>query len=203
MISKLTFYDFDALDVVEGVNLVVSFKQSDIPRFCDVVEGYCTLSAYSKYENKLSAFIACIIDSIPDDQCYIVRYDDCWTANDSVMPDLHIALEHNNISNINKAIVGKKCSKLVSSLAELSEIQSKVTTWGYDLKPEWLPFVTCLGDCDILLFDLNRYEQNNTNYILYGDQEERVENWAYIKGGFQKWIDRLIVSQGSKYWSWF
>ena len=55
--------------------------------------------------------------------------------------------------------------------------------------PEWLPFVTCLGDCDILLFDLNRYEQNNTNYILYGDQEERVENWAYIKGGFQKWID--------------
>lgn len=63
---------------------------------------------------KLSAFIACIIDSIPDDQCYIVRYDDCWTANDSVMPDLHIALEHNNISNINKAIVGKKCSKLVS-----------------------------------------------------------------------------------------
>ena len=26
---------------------------------------------------------------------------------------------------------------------------------------------------------------------------------AYIKGGFQKWIDRLIVSQGSKYWSWF
>lgn len=114
LISKLTFYDFDALDVVDGVNLVVSFKQSDIPRFCDVVEDYCTLSAYSKYENKLSAFIACIIDSIPDDQCYIVRYDDCWTANDSVMPDLHIALEHNNISNINKAIVGKKCSKLVS-----------------------------------------------------------------------------------------
>ena len=61
LISKLTFYDFDALDVVEGVNLVVSFKQSDIPRFCDVVEGYCTLSAYSKYENKLSAFIACIM----------------------------------------------------------------------------------------------------------------------------------------------
>ena len=91
----------------------------------------------------------------------------------------------------------------ILSLAELSEIQSKVTTWGYDLKPGWLPFVTCLGDCDILLFDLNRYEQNNTNYILYGDQEERVENWAYIKGGFQKWIDRLIVSQGSKYWSWF
>ena len=41
LISKLTFYDFDALDVVDGVNLVVSFKQSDIPRFCDVVEGYC------------------------------------------------------------------------------------------------------------------------------------------------------------------
>ena len=64
LISKLTFYDFDALDVVDGVNLVVSFKQSDIPRLCDVVEGYCTLSAYSKYENKLSAFIACIIDSL-------------------------------------------------------------------------------------------------------------------------------------------
>ena len=44
LISKLTFYDFDALDVVDGVNLVVSFKQSDIPRFCDVVEGYCSWS---------------------------------------------------------------------------------------------------------------------------------------------------------------
>lgn len=79
----------------------------------------CSPQPYHRYRkkrllNKLSAFIACIIDSIPDDQCYIVRYDDCWTANDSVMPDLHIALEHNNISNINKAIVGKKCSKLVS-----------------------------------------------------------------------------------------
>lgn len=42
----------------------------------------------------------------------------------------------------------------ILSLAELSEIQSKVTTWGYDLKPEWLPFVTCLGDCDILLMFL-------------------------------------------------
>lgn len=91
----------------------------------------------------------------------------------------------------------------ILSLAELAEIQSVVTTWGYHLKPEWIPFVTCLGDCDILLFDLRRYGENNPNYIVYGDQEEPVENWTYIKGGFQKWLDRLIVSQGSKYWSWF
>lgn len=49
----------------------------------------------------------------------------------------------------------------ILSLAELSEIQSKVTTRGYDLKPEWLPFVTCLGDCDILLFDLKGIWDHN------------------------------------------
>lgn len=61
LISKLTFYDFDALDVVDGVNLVVSFKQSDIPRFCDVVEGYCTLSAYSKYENSCRLLLPALL----------------------------------------------------------------------------------------------------------------------------------------------
>ena len=34
-------------------------------------------------------------------------------------------------------------------------------------------------------------------------KKNELRNWAYIKGWIQKWIDRLIVSQGSKYWSWF
>ena len=35
------------------------------------------------------------------------------------------------------------------------------------------------------------------------DTECDSENdFCYIKGDFEKWIDRLFVSQGSKYWRW-
>lgn len=118
LISKLKFYDFDTLDVVDGVNLAVSFKQSEIPRFCDVVEGFCHLSAYSEFENKLSSFITYAIDLIPEEQCYIVRYGDSWVVNEAAMPDLHIALERNNVTDVYKAIVGEKYSEIVSAFVK-------------------------------------------------------------------------------------
>lgn len=91
----------------------------------------------------------------------------------------------------------------IYGLDEIIDVNKQVKTWGYDLKPEWLVFATWLGDCDILVFDIKNYKAGANNYILDGEQGERVEDWAIIRGNFEKWIDRLIVAQGAKYWRWY
>lgn len=58
-------------------------------------------------------------------------------------------------------------------------------------------------DGDILLFDLKKLASEKRDYILDGDEGYQVENWDYIKGDFGKWLDRLIVAQGAKYWRWY
>jgi hypothetical protein len=64
-------------------------------------------------------------------------------------------------------------------------------------------FTQWIGDSDVLIFDLERVKQNNKYNILYGDMTEKISSWEYLKGDFNQWLDRLIVSQGSKYWHWF
>ena len=85
---------------------------------------------------------------------------------------------------------------------ELNNMAVQVKSWGYELKPEWIVFATWLGDCDMLVFDLSKCNSKNNDYILDGEQGEKVDDWDIIKGDFAKWIDRLIVSQGAKYWRW-
>lgn len=91
----------------------------------------------------------------------------------------------------------------IYGLDEIIDISNQVKSWGYELRPGWLVFATWLGDCDILLFDLIKSEAGINNYIIDGEQGERVEDWINIKGSFEKWIDRLIVAQGAKYWRWY
>ena len=91
----------------------------------------------------------------------------------------------------------------ILGLDELIDMSMQVKEWGYELSPEWLVFATWLGDCDILIFDLSKDNSGEKNYIVDGEQGERIEDWVRIKGNFNKWIDRLIVSQGAKYWRWY
>jgi len=91
----------------------------------------------------------------------------------------------------------------ILGLDELISITKEVSRWGYELKPEWLVFATWLGDCDILVFDLEKSTMGSRNYIIDGDSGDRVADWDYLKGDFAHWIDRLIVSQGAKYWKWY
>jgi hypothetical protein len=58
------------------------------------------------------------------------------------------------------------------------------------------------GDGDMLLFDINKSNENERNYIIDGDQGYQTDEWDYIKGDFENRIDRLIVAQGTKYWRW-
>ena len=61
-------------------------------------------------------------------------------------------------------------------------------------------FASWLGDRDILIFDTDVSNYNKNNYIIDGDKCDSVDEFEYINGDFERWIDRLIVSQSSKYW---
>ncbi len=91
----------------------------------------------------------------------------------------------------------------IYGLDEIIDISNHVKDWGYELKPEWIVFATWLGDCDILIFDLTKSKNGINHYIIDGEQGEEVGDWINIKGNFEKWIDRLIVAQGAKYWRWY
>jgi len=126
------------------------------------------------------------------------------TKNNIILPDGYKNfLKITNGAVIFKDIQYGQWGCRILGLDELIDISNQVDSWGYELKPGWLVFATWLGDCDILVFDINKSKAGINNYIIDGEQGERVDDWVNIKGDFAKWIDRLIVSQGAKYWRWY
>jgi hypothetical protein len=90
----------------------------------------------------------------------------------------------------------------ILGLNELMQMTLESKNRGYHIKDKWIVFATWIGDGDILLFDITKSNENEKNYIIDGDQGYQTDEWDYIKGGFENWIDRLIVAQGAKYWRW-
>lgn len=91
----------------------------------------------------------------------------------------------------------------ILALDQLIVATQDLRNYGQDLTEASIVFATWLGDGDTLLFDLRKYQNEGKNYIIDGDAGYNFEEWEYIKGNFGKWIDRLIVSQGAKYWRWY
>ncbi|MCL5290247.1 MAG: SMI1/KNR4 family protein [Firmicutes bacterium] len=91
----------------------------------------------------------------------------------------------------------------VLGLNDILKVTSKKIKVGCQLKKYWTVFATWLGDGDMLVFDLNKYKAGEKNYIIDADQGYQTNKWVYIQGDFSKWIDRLIVAQGAKYWRWY
>lgn len=91
----------------------------------------------------------------------------------------------------------------ILSIDELYKKTNYLRDVGFLIKDCWLIFAEWLGDGDILLFDLDKIKKLSKDYILDGDEGYNSIKWEYIKGDFEDWIDRLIVSQGSKYWRWY
>lgn len=91
----------------------------------------------------------------------------------------------------------------ILGLNELIKITCEVKNRGYDISEKWLVFAKWIGDGDMLIFDLEKYNAGERNYIIDGDEGYQTDDWEYIKGGFDKLIDRLIVAQGAKYWRWY
>jgi hypothetical protein len=91
----------------------------------------------------------------------------------------------------------------ILGLNDILNITNRKKEEGYRLKNYMIVFATWLGDCDVLVFDLNKYNTGEKHYIIDGDQGYQTSDWLYIRGDFGKWIDRLIVAQGAKYWRWY
>jgi len=91
----------------------------------------------------------------------------------------------------------------IHGLSDLLEVTNAVAEWGYDLPPSLIVFATWLGDTDLLLFDLEKCANGERRYIVDGSQGEKTTNWGLLNGSFSKWIDRVIVAQGAKYWKWY
>lgn len=91
----------------------------------------------------------------------------------------------------------------ILGLSELPKVTCEAKNRGYNISDKWLVFATWLGDGDMLVFDLAKHNTGEKNYIIDGDQGYQTDDWEYIKGDFSKWLDRLIVAQGAKYWRWY
>jgi len=90
----------------------------------------------------------------------------------------------------------------ILSIYEIIPKTSEMKNYGLDFSDSWIVFAEWLGDSDLLLFDLEKYYKENSSYIIDGQEMEKIENWKNIKGNFENWLERLIVSQGAKYWHW-
>lgn len=90
----------------------------------------------------------------------------------------------------------------IHSLEEVIAKTSEAKEYGKELKDYHIVFAEWLGDGDILVFDLDKQSVESNRYILDGDECYGVDEWVYINGNFEQWLDRLIVAQGAKYWRW-
>lgn len=73
---------------------------------------------------------------------------------------------------------------------------------GYEIPASCIVIATCFGDGDIILIDLDKSSKNE-KCIIDGDQGYQCDRWRGITKHFEKFIDRLIVAQGAKYWRWY
>ncbi|KXJ36487.1 hypothetical protein AX282_04515 [Bacillus spizizenii] len=50
------------------------------------------------------------------------------------------------------------------------------------------------------VIDLNRYEKGDSDYLFYLDSIDHFDEAVDLKANFEIWFDRLLSSNGNKYW---
>ncbi|CAF1774001.1 hypothetical protein NRS6094_04084 [Bacillus subtilis] len=50
------------------------------------------------------------------------------------------------------------------------------------------------------VIDSNRYEKGDLNYLFYLDSIDHFDEAVDLKANFEIWFDRLLSSNGNKYW---
>ncbi|WP_025029019.1 SMI1/KNR4 family protein [Caldalkalibacillus mannanilyticus] len=64
----------------------------------------------------------------------------------------------------------------------------------------WYPIAYYHGDC--LLVDSDRCRAGRNDYLVYHESCTSVEDAKYLNLNFEIWLDRIIIAQGAKYWTW-
>lgn len=50
------------------------------------------------------------------------------------------------------------------------------------------------------VLDSNRYEKGDLDYLFYLDSIDHFDEAVDLKANFEIWFDRLLSSNGNKYW---
>lgn len=87
------------------------------------------------------------------------------------------------------------------SIDSIIETTNNIRNLGYNIPMQTIVIAKSFGDGDFILIDLIK-AKNNDDYLIDGEQGYQYDDWEVIKGKFDKFIDRLIVAQGAKYWRW-
>ena len=86
------------------------------------------------------------------------------------------------------------------SIEDAIELTKEMSNMGYDLKNDWLIFMTTMFNSNILLFDLSKLD-NNT-YIIDGREERPINEWKFIRGDFRVFMNKIFMANGAAYWTW-
>jgi len=82
----------------------------------------------------------------------------------------------------------------VYRLQEALQYSSGEENMGY-LKVAWIYQ-------DEIFINLSVYNSGNPNYLYVKDHIEPYDESRPLNMNFELWLDRFIVSQGSKFWNW-
>jgi len=55
---------------------------------------------------------------------------------------------------------------------------------------------------DRILIDLERWRSQDEQYLLLCESLNPIENAGRFYSNFETWLERFIISQGSKFWYW-
>lgn len=117
ILSNLRFYDFQAMNSIIGIDLVVRYKCPDLLRFGDITIGNCSLESYEKVEEQLMTFFVKLVRAIPDEICYVTKYDEKWVVDNKLCAPLANLLASKRITNAYNAIRAGKNSNIIELFA--------------------------------------------------------------------------------------
>lgn len=87
------------------------------------------------------------------------------------------------------------------SINEIREIINSTIYVDLNIPKDCIIFAKEIGGSDLLIYDLQK-QQDEDYYIVDGEFGYKYNEWDVITLPFSRFIDRLIVSQGSKFWRW-
>ena len=55
---------------------------------------------------------------------------------------------------------------------------------------------------DQIIIDLDRWQSGNMEYLLLGESFDPAEAAGRFYSNFEIWLERFVISQGTKFWYW-
>lgn len=117
MRSALSFYDFQEMSSINGMDVVVRYKKPNLLRFGDVAMGNCSLGSYYQLEETIASFFFGVLRFLSDKICYIVKYNDKWVVDSDPCTALASLLDRKQVKNAYNCIRTEKTSGIVELFA--------------------------------------------------------------------------------------